>query len=151
MQGRCETNVSALCIVLVLLTLSASPSAFAQADLVGDWVHPPGPGLSFHEDRLDRAAGPEPGDFPALPLNEAGIALAESWSASWLTVPERSCTPHPGTYQHWGVGGLTIYKEYDPTSRELIDYRFDGTYGMVSIIWMDGRPHPTDEAPHTYN
>ena len=151
MQGRCEKNVCTLCVVVVLLMLSASPNALAQADLVGDWVHPPGAGLSFHEDRLDRAAGPEPGDFPALPLNEAGIALAESWSASWLTVPERSCTPHPGTYQHWGVGGLTIYKEYDPTSRELIDYRFDGTYGLDRIIWMDGRPHPPEEAPHTYN
>jgi glyoxylase-like metal-dependent hydrolase (beta-lactamase superfamily II) len=28
--------------------------------------------------------------------------------------------------------------------------RLDGTYGMDRIVWMDGRPHPPEEALHTF-
>jgi hypothetical protein len=43
-----------------------------------------------------------------------------------------------------------IWNEKDPASQELIAYQqFLGTYQQFRTIWMDGRPHPPDYAPHT--
>lgn len=123
------------------------PSAFAQADLVGDWTHP-APG----EDSMDKGGGPATGDFLGLPLNDAGLFRAEAFSDNWLTVPEHQCTPHPAPYEYWGPNGagLTISKEYERTKRRLIAIHMDGTYGLDRTVWMDGRPHPPAEAIHTF-
>src|SRR5688572_5625769 len=71
--------------VLLSLSLACSATAFAQVDFSGEWDHP---GMFGHEDVPDRGAGPEIGDYMGLPLNAAGIRKAESYSGSWLGVPE---------------------------------------------------------------
>jgi glyoxylase-like metal-dependent hydrolase (beta-lactamase superfamily II) len=134
-------------VLLLLLALVQVPSAFAQLDLAGEWEHP---GLFGQEDFIDRGEGPEVGDYLGLPLNEAGLKKAETFSGSWLSVPEHQCTPHPATYQTWGPNTLVINKEYDRVSRTVIALRLDGTYGLDRIVWMDGRPHPSDDALHTF-
>jgi cyclase len=134
--------------LLVPLVLTMGDGAFAQVDFAGEWDHP---GLFGHEDYNDRGQGPEVGDYLGLPLNEAGLRKAESYSGSWLSVPEHQCTPHPAAYQTWGPNTLIVNKEYDRVGRVVEAIRLDGTYGLDRIVWMDGRPHPPAEALHTFN
>src|SRR5690606_10319175 len=129
------------------LALSPLSLAFAQVDFTGAWDHP---GLFGHEDFNDRGAGPEIGDYMGLPLNEAGIRKAESYSGSWLSVPEHQCTPHPAAYQLWGPNTLIVNTEYDRVSRVAKAIRLDGAFGIDRIVWLDGRPHPPPEALYTF-
>ncbi len=132
---------------LLWLALLPASGAFAQVDFAGEWDHP---GIFGQEDFNDRGTGPEIGDYMGLPLNEAGIRKAETYSGSWLSVPEHQCTPHPAAYQTWGPNTLTVNKEYDRVRRVVKAIRLDGTYGLDRIIWMDGRPHPPPEALYTF-
>lgn len=132
---------------LLLIALSPLSVAYAQVDFTGAWDHP---GLFGHEDFNDRGQGPEIGDFLGLPLNEAGVRKAETYSGSWLSVPEHQCTPHPAAYQMWGPNTLMVNAEYDRVRRVTDAIRLDGTFGIDRIIWMDGRPHPVPEALHTF-
>ena len=134
--------------LFLALALSPVSSALAQVDFTGAWDHP---GLFGHEDFNDRGSGPEIGDFLGLPLNEAGIRKAESYSGSWLGVPEHQCTPHPAAYQLWGPNTLIVNTEYDRVGRVAEAIRLDGTFGIDRIVWLDGRPHPPPEALHTFN
>ncbi len=133
--------------LLVALALSPVSISFAQVDFTGAWDHP---GLFGHEDFNDRGSGPEIGDFMGLPLNEAGIRKAETYSGSWLSVPERQCTPHPAAYQMWGPNTLVVTTEFERVSRAAQAIRLDGTFGIDRIVWLDGRPHPPPEALHTF-
>jgi glyoxylase-like metal-dependent hydrolase (beta-lactamase superfamily II) len=132
---------------LLLLALLPATTALAQFDFSGAWDHP---GLFGQEDFNDRGQGPEIGDFMGLPLNEAGIRKAESYSGSWLGVPEHQCTPHPAAYQTWGPNSLLVSTEYERIRRVVEAIRLDGTFGIDRIVWMDGRPHPPAEALHTF-
>jgi glyoxylase-like metal-dependent hydrolase (beta-lactamase superfamily II) len=134
--------------LLLPLALVPAHTLLAQADFAGEWDHP---GLFGQEDFNDRGQGPEVGDFLGLPLNEAGLRKAESYSGSWLSVPEHQCTPHPAAYQTWGPNTLIVNKEYDRVRRVVQAIRLDGTYGLDRIVWMDGRAHPSAEALHTFN
>jgi cyclase len=134
-------------LLCTLLVVAPNLEAFAQVDFAGEWDHP---GLFGHEDTIDRGAGPEIGDYLGLPLNEAGLRKAESYSGSWLAVPEHQCTPHPAAYQTWGPNTLVVNKVYDRVRRVVSAIRLDGTYGLDRIVWMDGRPHPPEEALHTF-
>jgi glyoxylase-like metal-dependent hydrolase (beta-lactamase superfamily II) len=131
-----------------LLALAPNLAAVAQVDFAGEWEHP---GVFGHEDIIDRGSGPEIGDYLGVPLNEAGLRKAESYSGSWLSVPEHQCTPHPAAYQTWGPNTLIVNKMYDRIRRVVIGIRLDGTYGLDRIVWMDGRPHPPEEALRTFN
>jgi len=133
--------------LLVALALGPASLASAQVDFTGAWDHP---GLFGHEDFNDRGAGPEIGDYMGLPLNEAGIRKAETYSGSWLSVPEHQCTPHPAAYQMWGPNTLIVTTEYDRVQRVAKAIRLDGTFGIDRIVWLDGRPHPPPEALHTF-
>ena len=113
--------------LLGFLALAPCLVALAQVDLAGEWDHP---GLFGHEDLNDRGVGPEVGDYLGLPLNAAGLKKAESYSGSWLSVPEHQCTPHPAAYQTWGPNTLTINKEYERVKRIVNAIRLDGTYGL---------------------
>ena len=139
-------------VSLLLLAVAPQHAPLAQTgitgvDIAGEWDHP---GLFGHEDTIDRGAGPELGDYLGLPLNEAGLRKAESHSGSWLSVPEHQCTPHPAAYQTWGPNTLIINKVYDRVRRVVIALRLDGTYGLDRIVWMDGRPHPSEDALHRF-
>ena len=130
---------------VVLISAGAASPAWAQMDLSGIWAP------IMHEDSIERAAGPDIGDFLGLPINDAGRARAEAWDASILTMEEHTCKPHPSTYGFRGVGNLRITFEADPTSFDVTKI---GTHiqwmEQRREIWMDGRPHPPEFAPHTW-
>jgi len=85
--------------VFVILVAVEAPSAFAQADLAGEWQQPGGADLAVHEEVDDRGGGPEIGDYAGFPINDALRYKAESYSPSWLTEPEHQCIPQPAAYQ----------------------------------------------------
>ena len=126
----------------VLLLLTGLP-ALAQVDFTGEWAP------RYHEDEPERIPGPELGDYLGLPLNDAARLRADSWDASIQTVPEHQCIPHPSTYSFRGPSNLRVSREFDPVTQDIVAYTIYGTFGRATrTIWMDGRPHPSKNAPH---
>ena len=131
------------------LTLLASAlftaSAFGQAYLAGNWTP------LRHEDQAERGPGPELGDYLGLPINDAARLRADSWSASRMTLPEQQCRVHSVTYIYRGPNHLRIWEEKDPKTQQVIAIKnYISTYEQTRTIWMDGRPHPSEYAPHTF-
>src|SRR3954469_2399625 len=102
--------------VTCALALFSTP-AFAQIDLVGEWAP------QFHEDNPERLAGPDIGDYAGLPINDAARMMADSRNADFLSVPEHKSKPPPADYSPRGPAGLQIWKEVDPSSRQVIAIR----------------------------
>jgi hypothetical protein len=58
---------------------------------------------------------------------------------------------HVVEYIHRGPNQIRIREERDPITHQLIAMRESiSTYEQDRIIWMDGRPHPSEYAPHTW-
>jgi hypothetical protein len=119
--------------------------AFAQLDLTGIWSP------VFHEDQPERIPGPELADFLGLPINAAARQWALSWDPSRLTLPEHQCQVHTVAYMYRGPLLLRIWEERDPQTQDLVAIRqYISNYEQNRTIYMDGRPHPPDYAPHTW-
>jgi cyclase len=130
--------------ITLVLCLCASP-LFAQIDLSGEWSN------LTHED-VNHRQSVEIGDYTGLPINDAARFKAESWDESVLATHERQCIPHVVTYAMRGQpGNMRISKTDDPDTGQIIAYTIHGTYGRPRTIWMDGRAHPSDYAPHTWS
>jgi cyclase len=130
---------------VALLAIGIAPPAFAQVDLAGMWAP------VFHEDREERIPGPEVGDYAGLPINDASRMRADTWDASLLTLPEHQCKPHPSIYGFRGVGNLRISSDVDDATQRPIKINTHIQWQeQKREIWMDGRPHPPDYAPHTW-
>ncbi len=57
---------------------------------------------------------------------------------------------HPSTYSYWGPANLRIAAELD-YNLDVISYSIGGTFRRADrTIWMDGREHPSEYAPHTW-
>jgi glyoxylase-like metal-dependent hydrolase (beta-lactamase superfamily II) len=129
-------------LLLVALTVMGRP-AFAQLDVSGEW------GSTFHEDLPHR--GPMMlGDYTGLPYNEEGFRKAASWDEAARSTRERQCIPHVVTYSLRGPATIRFSKVVDVDSGRLQAYSLVGSYGRPRTIWMDGRQHPTDLAPHSW-
>jgi hypothetical protein len=141
-------------IAFAALILAARPAA-AQIDfdIVGFWDQP-AQGITsnfgFVEDSDERAGGPTLVDYLGLPLNAEGRARALAYDGALLGVPEHVCMRHPSTYSFWGPARPRIEAELD-ANLDLIAYHVGGTFRRADrTIWMDGRPHPSKYAPHTW-
>src|SRR5262245_32154054 len=131
-------------LLLLLAAVLAANPAFAQIDLSGEWSN------LTHED-VNHRQSVEIGDYTGLPINEAGQFKAESWDEAVLATHERQCIPHPVTYAMRGQpGNIRIGKIDAPDTGQIIAYTIHGTYGRPRTIWMDGRAHPSENAPHTW-
>jgi hypothetical protein len=131
----------------VLAALVFAVPAFAQVDISGDWA------TRTNEDQPHRAPGADLGDYTGLPINAAARQKASSWDASILSEPESMAKPHAPQYFMRGPGpNLRIQKVTDPTTQEVIAYTIEGVFGRDDrVIWMDGRPHPSEHAEHTWD
>jgi len=89
-------------------------------------------------------------DYSGLPYNTAGRMRADTGDISDWSIPEFICRPHPGIYNWYYGGGLRITKENDPISRDLTAYHVLFFRAPDRPIYMDGRPHPPEWAPHTW-
>jgi len=141
-MSRAEFCATLRCLALCATYAGVTLAARAQTDFVGDWDQAGGGIFNFQEEFIDRGGGPDLGDYVGLPINDALRYKASLYSPSWLTVPEHTCLPHPGTYAYRSPGGLSVVKEYDAVTQKVVAYRFYGTYGLARTIWMDGRAHP---------
>ena len=129
---------------LILAALALS-SARAQILLDGEWSP------RYDEDQPERIPGPELGDYLGLPINDAARQRAEAWDASRLTLPEEQCRVHVAPYIYRGPLDLRIWQEKDPDTQQVIAIKnYISTWSQFRTIWMDGRPHPPDYAPHTW-
>jgi hypothetical protein len=133
-----------LSLALVLVLAVVAPAS-AQANLVGYWSP------IYDEDWLERLPGPDVGDYAGLPITAAARRRANTWEASLLTMPEHQCKPHPSTYGFRGIGQVRIWEDRDPQTQRLVKiHTFIQYQEQHREIWMDGRAHPPDLEPHTW-
>ena len=133
-----------LLIAAVLLACVPSP-ARAQSDITGEWAP------LFHEDQVDRVPGLGPVDFAGLPLTDGARQWALSWDASRVSVLEHQCQVHVLPYILSGPTRLRIGAQRDGNTERIVAFdQYIGLWGQDRTIWVDGRPHPPDLAPHTW-
>jgi hypothetical protein len=119
----------------------------AQVDIAGEWAS------RTNEDQPHRAPGADLGDYTGLPINAAARQKASVWDASILSGLESMAKPHAPQYFMRGPGpNMKIMAITDPVTQELIAYTLEGVFGRDDrVIWMDGRPHPSEYAEHTWS
>lgn len=133
-------------VCLAAICLGAAVPAAAQSMLAGAWNS-----LRTFEDDQDRGPGPDLGDYLGLPINDAARLFADSWDASRLTLQEHQCRVHVAPYIYHGPLNLRIWEDKDPETQQVIAIKhYISTYEQTRTIWMDGRPHPSRFAPHTF-
>ncbi len=129
----------------LLLTLVWNTPAWAQMSIVGEWAG------RYHEDQADRVPGDVQGDFSGIPMNDAARRYAEAWDVRRVTLLEHQCQPYNLPHIYRGPLQFRIWEEKDPATQQIVAYKvYIGTYMQYRTIWMDGRPHPPDYAPHTF-
>ncbi len=120
-------------------------SLFAQVDLTGVWTP------IFHEDQPERIPGPSLVDYLGLPINEAARRWALAWDPDRLTLQEHQCQVHTVAYIYRGPLLLRVWEERDPMTQEVVALRqYVSNYEQNRTIYMDGRPHPSKYAAHTW-
>src|SRR5690606_38987909 len=139
-----STEREAMRALAITLLLAAGPAA-AQLSISGEWVG------RYHEDFSDRIPGDVQGDFTGVPMNDAARRYAEAFDVTRVAVLEHQCQPYNAPHIYRGPLQFRIWEEKDPATQEIIAYRkYLGTYQQWRTIWMDGREHPPEHAPHTF-
>ena len=132
-------------ILLALILVAVASPAAAQYDLSGSY------NAVFHEDQPERVPGPSLGDYLGLPINDSARAFAEAWDASRLTVPEHQCRAHSAPYIMRGPMNMRIWEERHPETEQVVALHLDlSNFQQRRAVWMDGRPHPSALAEHTW-
>ena len=122
-----------------------NPGAAQGLDLAGNWAP------VFHEDATERGPGPELVNYLGIPITEGARLGGLSYDASRFTVPEHQCEVHGVSYIYRGPLNLRIWELRDPVSQQLVAImNYIDNYEQTRTIWMDGRPHPSEHAPHTW-
>jgi glyoxylase-like metal-dependent hydrolase (beta-lactamase superfamily II) len=134
-----------LCVLAATLLLAMISPVRSEVDLSGHWLQ------RLHEDGRERDQGPVVGDYTGLPINNAARMRAETWDAAKWSVPEHQCEPHPADYAPHGPASMRVWSEVDPISQDIVAWHVMFMFmNSHQVIWMDGRPHPPPEAPHTW-
>jgi hypothetical protein len=140
-----EADVVRRILILALLAACVPAAARAQSDITGEWAP------LFHEDQVDRVPGLGPVDFAGLPLTDGARQWALSWDASRVSVLEHQCQVHVLPYILSGPTRLRISARRDGNTERIVAFdQYIGLWGQDRTIWVDGRPHPPELAPHTW-
>jgi hypothetical protein len=135
-------RMQALVWLVGLLAAGATP-AVAQVELSGSWAG------RNHEDAMERGPGPYAVDYTGLPLNDDARDRALAYSGAQLGMIERQCGLYPPYYVALGPFGIKIWNESDPVSGNTVAWKIGAWEDRAATtIWMDGRPHPSPNAPH---
>lgn len=127
--------------VVALAVLTCAQQVSAQVDFSGEWTV---------VRSTDNTEDPWIGDWVGLPLNPDGLARAEGWDPSLLSLPEYQCRPHGWAYIYRGPTQLRISKEVDPFTREVVAYHPEWHQSTNMPVYLDGRESPPEEANHTW-
>lgn len=132
-------------VVFAVLCLLSSGTASAQIDLTGSWAP------RLHEDFIERGPGSDLGDFTGLPLSDEGRARALAYEPSLLALTERQCMPwSPWSFLYRPLA-VRMWSDIDAAGT-VIAWRTNGDMLRDSMaIWMDGRPHPSDNAFYPFS
>jgi hypothetical protein len=125
----------------ILLLLALAAPLFAQMDFAGDWAPV--------QDE-DNTGNPYIGEFIGIPISAASRARSETWSSSYMTLPEWQCRPHGAMYISRGPSQVRIWKEVDPVSRQIVAWHAEWLRSIDNPYYMDGRARPSDLAVHTW-
>jgi hypothetical protein len=129
----------------LLTMIVVSVPAFAQVDLSGNWIS------RQHEDWQERGPGPEVVDYLGLPINDQARTRALSYSTSALSLPERQCLYYAPHYVFIGPQSINMWADTDPVTGKVVSWNISAAIDRAIItIWMDGRPHPSADALHTF-
>ena len=131
---------------LWLACTAASAQTRVGFNLTGMWT------AMYHEDELERTdPGSPAGDYLGMPINDEARLRADTWDADLVSVLEHQCIPHSAIYAMRAPSNLKISTVDDPASGQIVAFIVDGTYTGPRTIWMDGRPHPSEFAAHTWS
>jgi len=93
------------------------------------------------------------GDIAGVPVTEGNRLRVQSWSPEDFDITEWSCRPHAWDYSLEGPRSpVRFWADVDQATQKIIAYR--GHINMEEqevTIWMDGRPHPPENALHTWS
>src|SRR4026209_241736 len=135
-MNRLQVGVVAVTAMLVCVP------AFAQFDLTGKWAS------RSNQDDMESGPGPDPVDYLGLPLNDEGRARGLSFQYSAVSLPEHQCGYLSPFYIVLGPFGLAIDRVLDPVTGRQVAWKIGAWVDRdVTTIWMDGRPHPSANAP----
>ena len=134
-----------LAALLLLTTGLLARPAVAQMDLSGGWAQ------KLHEDFAERLHGPEIGDYTGLPINDEARSRADTWDAQKWEMIEHECEPHPSDYAVRGPGSMKIYADIRQLDQKVMAWHTQLLWMLPQrTIYMDGRPHPSEYAAHTW-
>ena len=124
-------------VVLVALTAG---KASAQFDLAGSWAP-----LGTEDVQNDSV----PVDYLGLALTDEARTRALSYDESQKSMIERQCAGWGAAYMVLGPFGLRVTSQTDPVTNRLVSFTIAAWEDWNEmVIWMDGRPRPSDHALH---
>jgi hypothetical protein len=138
------TRVSAIAVLLLCASASA---AFAQIETA---INERRAGWEFEGSWApisteDMSNDPIPVDYTALPLNDEARARALNYSESQLSMIDHQCEGWSLTYTITGPFGMKVWSDFDPVKGDLVSYTIGAWEDKpLQVIWMDGRPHPSE-------
>jgi hypothetical protein len=143
----CSTRTTLATAAVVLTSTLMAPSVLAQVDLSGQWT------AINQSDNMTRGAGPDLGDYTGLPINAEARAVALSYSSAVLSMTERGCVDYTEDYITFAPHNIMIERVNDPVTGDVLAWRISagGSDRAPIPIWMDGRPHPSENDVHTFS
>lgn len=82
-------------------------------------------------------------EYGGLKVKPAALAKAEAWKPEDEMTLSRVCLPPSVVYAIQGPFPFEIYQ-----TSELIVFKYE-YFDQMRLIFMDGRPHPPEDAPHS--
>jgi len=138
-NAQCKMLGAAALIAVV--ALSPAPAS-AQVDLTGTWVR---------SSQSDNGSAGQQIDLLGIPMSADGRAKALSYDIASLSATERQCQMYPPFYLITGPFPPQITMVPDPVTQRLLAWKIAGWGDRdETMIWMDGRPHPSKYAPHSH-
>jgi hypothetical protein len=127
-------------VAVALLVLTAG-EASAQFDLLGSWAP-----LGTEDVQNDSV----PVDYLGLALTDEARTRALTYDESQKSMIERQCAGWGAAYMVLGPFGLRVTSQTDPVTNRIVSITIAPWEDWNEmVIWMDGRPRPSENALHT--
>ncbi|MBI4263293.1 MAG: hypothetical protein HY657_02860 [Acidobacteria bacterium] len=142
-KSRLLRLAAAVISVAALLAVQLS----AQSMITGYW-QPLG-----DQDSHNYAGGPDPGEFPGLPITDAMRKAASTYDENEMMIRELQCRPFSATYGPRTLSTMRLWETLDPvTQRQTKIEMWMAFAAQHRTIWMpdSGQTPPPAWAPHSW-